>query len=103
QEAARAAYREGLAVARESDDPDAVAEFLDNLGRTFHAEGDFDGAIRAYHEAEAIWREIGQGPRLAMVLDNLGSVHTLRGGLGWGGRPVEVGDRGRRRSARLAG
>jgi non-specific serine/threonine protein kinase len=82
QSSARALYQEGLELAREANDPDAVAEFLDNLGRTFQVEEDVDGAVRAYQEAEAIWREIGQAHRLAMVLNNLGSVLTLRGEFG---------------------
>src|SRR5262249_23583414 len=57
-------------------------EFLDNLGRTYQAVGDFDAAACAYKEAVAFWRESGQTNWLAMGLNNLGSVEALRGELG---------------------
>jgi DNA-binding CsgD family transcriptional regulator len=70
-----------LAIAREVDDRHRIAEFMDNLGNTFEAEGDFDSAARMFAEAVAMWRPLRQVPWLAMALYNLGEAELGRGEL----------------------
>lgn len=76
-----ALLREALAIAREGDDREAVAQVLNWLGTNAYGAGQLDEAERHITESLAIRRELGDPGLIAVALNSLGGIHHFRGDL----------------------
>ena len=94
-------WQDGLAIAQELGDADAIGRCGGELGSVAYSEGDLDGAAALWAESAARFTELGDEMRLAIVCANLAEVAVMRGDLETGGREGEraaaiqrrVGDR----------
>lgn len=78
---AREQLEEGLSIARESDDRNAVAQVLQPLGMACAALQDLPAARAHLEEAVALAREHGGARNLAAALNGLAQLHRLEGDL----------------------
>jgi tetratricopeptide (TPR) repeat protein len=79
--AARAAYEEGLARAREVQDTVATAVALNGLGEVTRCERRHAEAMPLYAESLALFRQVGDRRGVAGLLVNLGSAARFEGAL----------------------
>jgi tetratricopeptide (TPR) repeat protein len=78
-ERARPMIEEGLAIAREQDDPRLLGEALRLLGTLTRWQGDLDTARRLTAEALSVDREAGHTEGIAAGLSILGLIASARG------------------------
>ena len=79
-------WQDGLAIAQELGDADAIGRCGGELGSVAYSEGDLDGAAALWAESAARFTELGDEMRLAIVCANLAEVAVMRGDLETGGR-----------------
>ncbi len=78
---ARAAWEEGLALARAADSPADVGKLLNNLGLLLRAVGDYAASRRCFDECLAVMRGLGDRGGEARALRNLAQVAYEEGRL----------------------
>jgi len=72
-------YERGLALARQQDDKQSLAEMLHSLGRVAHDQYNYERAIGLYEESLCLRRTIGDKKGIANTLTNLGIVAHEQG------------------------
>ena len=74
-------HRENLAIRRDLEDRDGVAESLNSLGLVLRCAGDHDGATALLRESLDMSRALGNRAREANTLNNLARAAYYRGDL----------------------
>ncbi|HKG26946.1 MAG TPA: tetratricopeptide repeat protein, partial [Thermomicrobiales bacterium] len=77
----RTAYEESLALRRELDDREGIADSLNNLGLLATDGADYARARALHEESLALRRALGDRRGLALSLNNLGDLATAEGDL----------------------
>jgi DNA-binding CsgD family transcriptional regulator len=76
---ARTQLEEGLALARETDDPRTLALITSNLGDVARCQGDYARAEVVYGESLALYQALGNKADIPAILHNLGYVALGQG------------------------
>jgi non-specific serine/threonine protein kinase len=77
----RTFWEESLAIQRELQDRQGVANLLNNLGVVTQVQGDYAAACALFEESLAIFRELGDRRSIANSLNSLGIVARNQGDL----------------------
>ena len=74
-------HQTGLTAARQSDNRQKEAVYLNNIGYTHRLLGNWDVALDHYRQALAIGRELGNKAQVAINLNNIAGIYYSRGDL----------------------
>lgn len=67
-----------MAIKKELDDKQGIADSLNNLGLVYCSKGDLDQALEYHQRSLIIWEELGNRTNIAKSLNNLGNAYQLK-------------------------
>ncbi len=74
-------HKQSLAIKKELDDRNGVADSFNNIGLVYWSKGDLDRAMEYYQRSLAIREKLDNKHGIATSLNNLGNAYSMKGDL----------------------